>query len=72
MMSAQLLDREEREILRLMRERNTYRDIAAELLDALRLMVSHYPHWTATRETQIDRDAIALARAAIRKAEAEE
>ena len=42
---------------------------APELLEALKVMVSHWPHYAANMNmTQIDRDAIGLARAAIAKA----
>jgi len=42
---------------------------APELLEALKVMVSHWPHYAANMHmTQVDRDAIGLARAAIAKA----
>jgi len=40
-----------------------------ELLEALQLLVSHAPYWISKAgEQQIDRDALAAARAAITKA----
>ena len=42
---------------------------APDLLEALTLMVSHWPHWAANMDMQrIDFDAVSAARAAIRKA----
>lgn len=42
---------------------------APDMLFALKLVASHWPHWNASMEmTQIDLDAITLVRRAIRKA----
>lgn len=45
-------------------------EINAELLQALRVVMSHWPHWASQMDVKrIDLDAISMVRAAIAKAE---